>query len=175
MPDSTHEEITATIMRGYVWKPYAKIYAEHVKRGCSLVTVLAPFGKGVEATMALDAHGPVDPGIPDPFGPGPIWDEAAPLSSALQLPVLAKDPAPFSSFWGLPVLTRGRASLSAAFGLPELAGRGASYSPVIPMPLLSNKAAPLSSMLGLPLLSGKAAPLSSLFGLPLLARSRHDR
>lgn len=175
MPDSTLEDITAAIMRGYVWKPYAKAYAEHVKRGCSIVTVLAPFGRGMEATATLEAHGSIDAGIPDSVEAGPTWDDAAPLSSALQMPVLARDPAPFSTVLGLPELTRGRASLWQALGLPELAGGGVPYSGFFPLPLLSDKAAPLSSMLGLPLLASKAAPLSSLFHLPLLIRSRQGR
>jgi hypothetical protein len=154
-PAQSLDDIAAAIRSGYVLKGYAQAYAACVQRGLTLVSVRAPFGTGGMVTQLLDSAGPVPSGVPEPREVGPTWDEAAPLSSALNLPVLLKAASPFSSFWQLPtVLQEGQRSRTF-FGSVS-AGRNP---------------APLSSMLGLPLLAKKSSPFSSLLGLPLLVKS----
>ena len=69
-----------------------------------------------------------------------LWDEAAPISSALRIPVLSS--GLFSTFWTLPVLT----SWTARLPFPQLTRYSKSSTK------LSSNAAPFSSLLHLPLL-----------------------
>jgi hypothetical protein len=85
--DATVKAITA----GYVLKADAVRYARHVNAGHTLVIVDADFGRGAEARLLLDSHGTVDPGFEEEGYELPqLWDDAAPLSSALRWPVLTK-------------------------------------------------------------------------------------
>jgi hypothetical protein len=147
--------IAAQIALGNVLLSDAKVYAAGVARGGSLVPVHAPFGSGMKATVILDSHNPIDSGMPEPEAPR-MWDEGAPLSSALQIPLLMDDPVPASRYMGIQPLT----------------GSDCSFSGAIGMPLLSDNPAPLSSAVGLKALSSNPAPLSSLLSLPLLTRSK---
>lgn len=155
-PAQSLEDIAAAIRAGYVLKGYAKAYAACVARGLTLVSVRAPFGTGVVVTRALDAAGPVPSGVPEEHEAGPTWDEAAPLSSALNMPVLAKSGTTFSGFWQLPMVTREGERSRTLFSVNFKRG---------------GNAAPFSSLLGLPLLSKKWT-FSSLLGLPLLVKSK---
>jgi hypothetical protein len=147
--------IAAQIAQGYVLLADAKIYAQGVAKGGSLVTVHAPFGSGMAATHILNSHGPIASGMPEPEAPK-IWDEAAPFSSAMHMSLLSHDPTPASRYMGIAPLTGSGFNLSGAVG----------------MPLLSDNPMPLSSLFGMTSLSKKAAPLSSMLGLPLLTRSK---
>jgi hypothetical protein len=147
--------IAAQIAQGNVYLADARIYAEGVARGGSLVTVHAPFSTGMKATAVLDSYQPIPSGKPEPEAP-PLWDEAAPFSSAMHMPLLYDDPAPMSRYMGVEPLSVTGRSLSGALG----------------MPLLSDNPTPLSSLLGMTSLSKAAAPLSSLLGLPLLTARR---
>ena len=153
--DAPVSAIAAQIAQGRVLLADAKIYAEGVARGGSLVTVHAPFGTGMLATSILEQHGPIASGMPEAPAPK-IWDEAAPFSSAMHMPLLSDDPTPMSRY----------------MGIRPLSVSGRSFSSTIGMPLLSDNPMPLSSLLGMTRLSDKAAPLSSLLGLPLLTRSK---
>jgi hypothetical protein len=154
-PDAPVSAIAAQIALGRVLLSDAKLYAVGVAKGGSLVTVHAPFGSGMLATSVLESHDPVASGMPDPE-PARMWDEATPLSSALQLDVLFRDPTPASRVLGIQPLLDSDSSLSATLG----------------MPLLSSNPAPLSSLIGMSTLSRGGTPLSSLVGLPLLTRSK---
>jgi hypothetical protein len=156
---STTDEIVAALMKAYVVKWEARILAAGIKNGGSLVTVHAPFGSAVAATQELERYGPIDSGLPPYVSDLVPWDEAAPLSSALSLPVLVSDNASFSSFWGLPILTRGQRTTGEALGLPEI----------------SRSSGPFTGTFGMALLSRNPAPLSSMFGLPLLTAARESR
>jgi hypothetical protein len=153
--DAPVSAIAAQIALGRVHMPDAKVYAEGVARGGSLVTVHAPFGSGMLATTVLESHGPIDSGMPAPPPPR-MWDEAAPLSSALGMDVLINDPTPGSRVLGIQPLT----------------GSDCSFSGTIGMPLLSDNPAPLSSLVGMSTLSRSGTPLSSLIGMPTLTRSK---
>ena len=153
--DTPLSAIAAQIAQGNVLLADAKVYAARVAQGGTLVTVHAPFGTGMLATNILESHDPVASGMPDP-APVKLWDEAAPLSSALMMPLIIDDATPASTVIGLRPLTNSDCSFSGAIGLP----------------LLSDNAAPLSTGLGMGTLSNNPAPLSSLLGLPLLRESR---
>jgi hypothetical protein len=168
----------------------AVAYAKHVGQGGAFVTVHAPFGSGRKATAALDRHHPIDLNLKAPGKPIPKYDEAAPLSSSLWLPVLIDNPAPLGAFAGLPSLVSGpprvteaaplsssmgwpvRSSdptpISTASGAPTLASSSATFSNLLGLGTLWNSAAPLSRILFLPVLSRSGAPMS--LGLPLLWR-----
>ena len=174
------DAIVDTLTRGYILKRHAVEYAKKVAQGSTFVAVHAPFGSGLKATVLLDRHHPVDSGVPEPVYPRARYDESAPLSSALRLPVWSSDPTPFATFWNVPTLqapgatvsaaiSRIPAPLSALFGLPVLSDKAAPASSSLGLPLLSDNAAPASSLVGLPVLSNKAAPASSLVGLPVLS------
>lgn len=147
------EAITAALLKGYVLKAEAKVYAERIQLGGVLVVVHAPFGCGGLAVKLLDRHGPVPSGTEvEPERPM-AWDEAAPMSSLLHFRTSLPDDASFSRFWSMPLLAERTASLSWALRLPLLSDQRGGYKSFLGLPLLSRKASPLSSMLGLPLLS----------------------
>lgn len=154
-PDAPVSAIAAQIALGRVLLTDAKTYAAGVAKGGSLVTVHAPFGSGMLATSVLDSHGPIASGMPEPT-PARMWDEAAPLSSALQIDLFWRDPTPASRVMGIQPLTSSDCSLSGTIG----------------MPLLSDNPAPLSSLVGMSTLSRSGTPLSSLIGMPLLTRNK---
>lgn len=147
--------IAAQIAHGRVYLGDAKIYAEGVAKGGTLVTVHAPFGSGMKATVILESHNPIASGKTEP-APEPVWNEATPFSSAMHMPLLLDDAAP----------------MSKVIGISPLAGADCSLSGMIGMPLLSDNPAPLSSLLGMRALSSNPSPLSSLLGLPLLKEAR---
>jgi hypothetical protein len=146
------EAITTAIMKAFVIKSDARLLAEAVRRGGVLVVVHAPFGAAVTAIELMDEMGPIPSGLPDPVIDYLPWDDGAPLSSALHMPILTEPDASLSTFFGCPTLVSSQCALFGCIGVPALGG----------------SAAPLSNSTGMPLLSSKAAPLSSLFGLPLL-------
>jgi hypothetical protein len=148
------DDIVAAITAGRVLRSDARIYAERISKGGSLVTVHAPFSGGARAARILGKFAPIDSGISEPENRLMPWDEATPMSCILQMPVLLQDAAPFSRFWNVAPLARNSFSLSGLFGLPlltEAVSRSSSFG----IPLLSNNPAPLSSLLRLPTLSGR--------------------
>lgn len=168
----TAEAIAAAIMAGFVLRSHAKVYAEGIQRGRSLVVVRASFGHSQDAIDILNSFGPVDTGLRLPKEPSIAWDEAAPISSAFRIPVLIRNsPAPISRMFGMPPLSRGRTGwLSALFG--ELTSPNYALSSVFGMPLLSRNPAPLSSLFGLKTVTSSSGPWKTSFGLPLLIGSR---
>jgi len=152
-PDGTPlSAIAAQIAEGRVYLGDAKVYAKGVAAGHALVTVHAPFGSGKLAEVLLDQAGPVDPGLPKAVD-GPMWDDAAPLSSVMFMPVLLDDPDPVSKVLGIPAVTSGNCSVSGMIGMPLLTEGEMGDRGRLGIPFLSNNATPLSSMLGLPVLS----------------------
>jgi hypothetical protein len=144
------DPVLSAIMSGYVLKAHAKVYAEGVRRGQALVSVLPPFGRGSVAESLLDeARDTVDTGVADDYDRLTPWDEYAPLSSALKLPPLVRATAPLSAFLVAPVIIRRRWSLFGSLGVPEVT---ASKFFVFGEPSVSRSRTPLSSALGLPLL-----------------------
>jgi len=172
---------------GYMLGRDAETYAAEVRNGYSLVAVCAGFGYRALAITTLARFSPVAFGTSEPSAKSSIaWDEGAPLSSALQAPVLLKDQpaAPLSDFLGISPLAKGRTfgpplfpelasphfSLSSLFRIPQLTNKAAPLSGLFGLKIKTDNPAPLSSLTGITLRSGKAAPLSSLTGLPLLTK-----
>lgn len=168
----TVEAIAAAIMAGFVLRSHAKVYAEGVQKGRSLVVVRAAFGHAQEAIDILNSFGPVDTGLDLPKEPSIAWDEAAPLSSALRLPVLLRNsPAPLSRTFGMPPLSKGRTGwLAAMFG--ELVNPHFALSSLLGLGLLSRNPAPLSSLFGLKTVSASSGPWQKSLGLPILIQGR---
>lgn len=176
------DDITASVMAGYVLRSRAKVYAERIAEGRSLVVVHAPFGSAGLAIRTLEAFGPTESGWEPPAASSRAWDEAAPLSSALAMPVRLNRPTPLSDMLYLPALRKSRPgflgdlyphtlSMSDVFGLPILNAAAAPLSGLLGLKLLKKGAAPLSTMLGLKLIKQGAAPFSKALGLKLLSRN----
>jgi hypothetical protein len=143
------DPVLSAIMAGYVLKAHARVYAQQVRQGCSLVSIQAPFGTGGIAEGLLDECGPVKSGVDTSDDSLPLWDDGAPFSSALSMPTLVDATAPFSRFWVLPTITRKGGTVTGSLGLPEISS---SDSYLFGTPSLSRSPSPLSSMLGLPTL-----------------------
>lgn len=148
-PGTPIDAAVAVLLSKWVLKAKAKIQAAEIQRGLWLVAVLAPFGMGGRAEEALDRYSPVPSSAADPSEPMRPWDDAAPVSSALGIPVLCNGAAPDTSL-GIPTLTSPRMSLSASLGLPLLS-----------KPSQARLAPGLAKFF-----------VSSSIGLPLLTRSR---
>ena len=174
---------------GGVPEEHARVYAEQLQDGRSVVLVTAPFGAAQRATDVLDAAGPVD------IGPLPTldrhyhtWHQAAPLSDLLGLPVLTRGRTWLAAAFGRPLAdphylpTRGWAGgllvrdptpLSSAAGLDVLIEDPTPLSSKLGMDALRrDEPAPLSSRLGMKVLAKAPAPLSSALGLKPLADPR---
>lgn len=169
---TTEEEqiqaIASAVMRGFIPKYIARIYAVGIRNGGSLVIVHAPFGFASTAIVTLEGFGPIDSGYSEPVEPPRPYHEGAPLSSALGWPLLLDDPTPFSNFIGFEALTKGAASISKALGLPLLLNCAAPFSQLLGLPTRSKNAAPFSKLLGLPVLSNNPTPFSSALKLKVL-------
>jgi hypothetical protein len=151
--EASVDAIVAALMKAYVLKAHAKVFAEGIRRGGTLVTVHAHFGTAAAAMGILDRHGPIDSGLPDATYPMMPWDEAAPCSSLLHAPVLLPDSATFSRFWNVPALLKKGATTFSALGIPETTRSSVPFTGTFGMQMISNKPTILSSMLGMPVLS----------------------
>ena len=187
--DGSGDGLVDAIEKGGVPNAHAAIYAERVQRGGSVVSVRPPFGTAQRATAILDSFEPIDAGVSNvPVGPAkvagktvtrtagrstdtvemlPLKDDATPLSSRLNLPVLLDDPTPFSTYWKWPVLSDKSAPLSEKFGIPVASSNATPLSTWLNLPVFSASATPLSSWLNLPIFSASATPLSSWLNLPM--------
>ena len=145
---STEEGLVRAIMAGMVIKGYAMVYAKGILAGGTLVSTHAPFGTTRRAEGIMDLHGPIPSGVNVEREPMYMWDEAAPISSAMMMPVLLPEAASFSNFWGVPALLTSVVNLTSLLGMPMLTAGGRSFSPFVGMPSLS-KSGPI---LPLPLL-----------------------
>jgi hypothetical protein len=145
--ESATDVLIATIMKGFVLKSHAAIYAEGIKRGGTLVTVHAPFGAAQTAINIMDSHGPIDSGVPDGNSEPYLWDEKTPMSCLLRAPVLLDE-----KYWKMPKLAAHSVSLSSVLGLPTIGKSGPSFSSAFGMPLLTKGAASISAALGIPML-----------------------
>jgi len=155
--DASTDAVMAALMKAYVLKAHAKVFAEGIRRGGTLVTVHAGFGTAAAAMAVLERHGPIDSGVPDATDPPVPWDEAAPCSYVLGLPVLLDDSATFSRFWNVPPLLKKGATTSSALGIPQTIDSSAPFTGTTGVHLISNKPAILSSILGLPVLTKRRA------------------
>jgi len=131
---------------GRVLASDAKIYAQSVAAGNSLVSLHPPFGSGRIYEELLDELNPVESPVVDEIEK-PVWDDAAPFSSGFGFPVISK-PNNYL-FMGLPAIAKSGATTSSFLGLGELTN-------------------PHLSVFGTPQISRNPGPFSGLFRLPLL-------
>lgn len=170
---ASRDKLVAELMGAHIWKSHAEVYADRLGKGGAMVAIHAPFGKALKVAKTLDRYGPSGKEIPIADGkPDFVWDDAAPLSSVLQMPVLSRTKLPAETISGVSSLTKGAAFLSNLIGMPLLSEGASRKSSSFGMPLLSHSATPLSSMFGMRALSRSATPLSSTFGLAVLSRKR---
>jgi hypothetical protein len=170
--------VVEELMRAYVLKADALIYAPRILAGGTLVTVHAPFGSALLATEILADFAPIDSGVAEIREPGPVWEEGAPLSSALRIPVLLGKDSKFSTDGGIPLLSQNPTPLSDRIGMNPLSLDQDGTAKLLDEP------APLSKRLGLKILSSpfgtaklldNPAPLSSILALPVLIGERKAR
>ena len=167
--EAPDEEILMRIREGGVTATHAEVYAERIRQGETLVSILAAFGYALLATEILEKHGPVDTGLPEQGYEKAPPDPAAPLSSAAGWRVLSNDPAPLSSALGLPLLLKRQRRQRPD---SELIDNPAPLSKAINMPVLKDRPAILSSRFGWRVLLGDPAPLSRRLGMPVLSKEQ---
>lgn len=134
------------LMAANIVRDHATIYAREAPAGATIVVVRSPFGVGVVTADILDSCHPISKSDPTEVIDGPIWDDAAPLSSALHLPVIS----PWRPFGGMPAGGSSR-TLCSMLGIAELSSSNAPTTEGM-MKLLSDSKTPFSSLLNLPLL-----------------------
>lgn len=166
------DNIVALIAMGNILKSDAKVYAQGVSRGSSLVIVHPPFGRAVRAMRILNQFSPIESGVVETVDRPKQWDEATPLSCALGMPVLSNNPAPFSDFWSVRPLTDNSFSLSSLIGMRLLSQPKTNWTSSFGLPLLSRPKSNWTTSLGMRLLSDNAAPLSSMLKMPVLSRGK---
>lgn len=128
---------------------HAMVYADNVQQGKSLAIITAPFGGALLATDTLNTGKHIDIGDM-PELEYHTWQQPAPLSALLKMPVLSHR----------------RSWMSRTFS--ELTEKGYFPTEGLMGGLLSDNPAPLSSKAGLSVLNDNPAPLSSKFGWSLL-------
>lgn len=104
----TATSLVAAIMRGGVPASHARIYAQRIGQGASLVTVNARAFTATAAVKILDGFDPIDSGVADQD----IYTEAEasdipPLLFGEPRTVLLDSNTYFSSLFGLPLVTHG--------------------------------------------------------------------
>jgi hypothetical protein len=170
--------IVDELMRAYVLKADARVYAPRILAGGTLVTVHAPFGGAVLAIEILEEFAPIESGVTEIREAGPVWEDAAPLSSALRMPILLGKDSKFSTDGGIPLLSKNPAPLSERLGMSPLSLDQEGTAKLLDEP------SPLSKLLGLKILSSpfgtaklldNPAPFSSMLALPVLIGERKAR
>jgi hypothetical protein len=158
--------LASALAAGQLLGEQAGFYAERVREGRSLVLVQAPVGQGKLATEILQSCGPVDADLVASSIQAQ-WGRGAPLSAALNMPVLLRGrPSPLSDYLGLSTSARRPRTLSGL--MRELISPHFSLSERLGLGLLSHNAAPLSSWLRLRVLAAPKRPWTHSLGLPLL-------
>jgi hypothetical protein len=147
------ESLAATIAQAAILKSDAAILAKGVAKGGTLVILHAAFGSGSKAASLLDGHNPIPSGLAAPAQAVQQYNDATPLSSALNWPTLLNNPTPFATF----------------FSFPTLSDPDHLYSSKPEAILSLNDPTPLSDRLGKAVLSDSATPLSDKFGWQVLS------
>jgi hypothetical protein len=116
---ASDDPVQSSIMAKYIPRTYAAAYAAKVRAGGTLVIVEPFFGSATTAEKLLDETGQtIDTGVRiPPKDPLPLWDSAAPMSSALRIaPLLRKN----ILLTGGPFLTSAYRTPTGLLGLPML-------------------------------------------------------
>jgi len=128
---------------------HAMVYADNIQQGKSLAIITAPFGSALQATDILNTGKEID------IGEMPELDYHS-----------WQQPAPLSALLNIPVLSSRRSWMSRTFG--ELTEPGYRPTEKLMGGLLSDNATPLSSAAGLNVLKDNPTPLSSAMGMKAL-------
>ncbi|MFQ3623660.1 MAG: hypothetical protein SNJ73_08955, partial [Acetobacteraceae bacterium] len=165
----TLDSVADSIAAAGILAEEARIYAERVLQGNSLVIVRALFGGAVRARQILAQHGPVDSGVAEPSQRlmTSVGDGTA-SGGGNWLHTLGTAPHPMEALTGWPSLTKEGWMFSDRFGWRYLLDDPTPLSSKFGWKLLSDTPYPLSSKFGWKLLSDTPHPLSSKFGWKLL-------
>ena len=134
--------VVAAIAAAYVERSQAGHYAAGVLEGQTAVIVRAKFGSGEAAQYHMNSAGPVSTqdAFREPFVGA--WDEDAPFSSILRLPVITE----FRPFGGIPCITKHGSTLGSKLGLPELLTSGRPTTEALGMPMLAKSGPALRTL-----------------------------
>jgi hypothetical protein len=165
------DDVVKNIMRHNVPREHAKVYAQGIQYGGALVATNAPLFSAELVAQCLDQYQPIPTGLKDPEPDRFYWDEAAPFSSALRLPLKYDDPTPFSNFWNLPVLKEDTTAQSEGLETIRFFSRKPGlFSGLFGWQLLSKSGShPFSNFFGLPIFARGAAPFSKILNLPVIS------
>jgi len=168
--DPGADAIAARIMAAFIPRAQARLYADGVSRGGTLVIVKAAWGSAVKAQRVMDAFDPIESGVADAHDPARVWDEKRPFSSAFGLTLLCGAATPASDMLSLPVLSKTQTPLSDALHLGLLASGVTSLSKALGLPMVSRRGRSVSEAIGLPAIARNGRSLSEVIGL-----RRNDR
>jgi hypothetical protein len=164
-----------SLMRAGVLRGNAERYATAIRAGATLLIVDAPLGSGASVAEILEAPRPSDTGNPKVVYEGGSWDEAAPMSSAMQMPVLSDSAAPLSAALGLPVLSKEQGPNDWSLGAPTLLANQRGRSTSLGFATLSRDQRGPSVSFGLATLSKNQRGPASFFGLPTLLKNQRGK
>ncbi|NVN84864.1 MAG: hypothetical protein HXX15_02135 [Rhodopseudomonas sp.] len=162
----TVEELTNAIAKTGIVKYQAASFAEIVKRGGAVVIVQAHFGTGAKASEILGKYNPIKATVAssDPL----VWDDAAPFSSLLHIPVLLDSSGSYHSYSGTPLLIDQDGEYKSMSGTPLILEQKGAYQSMSGTPLLIEQKGEYKSMSGTPLLIEQKGEYKSYSGTPLL-------
>jgi hypothetical protein len=146
------DDVVAAIEAAGLPSASAKVYAEAVAKGGTLVAVRPLFGKGAEANEILDSFSPIETSLESDHVVT-ATDPTAPLSSAAGWATLSNDPTPLSTFFKWPLLSDNKFPASKQFNWPLLSSNPTPLSTKYNLQLLSDDATPLSRKLNIAVLS----------------------
>ena len=98
------ESLAATIAQAAILKSDAAILAKGVAKGGTLVILHAAFGSGLKRPACSTAITPFPLAWRPRLKLVQQYDDATPLSSALNWPTLLNNPTPFATFFNFPTL-----------------------------------------------------------------------
>ncbi|MDF3810993.1 MULTISPECIES: hypothetical protein [Rhodopseudomonas] len=200
--DGNGVDLIEPIRRTGVSPSHAEAYAERVRRGGAVISVRAPFGTATTVTGILNQHGqsqanaaasngssrpkPGSDNAPRRDGAAEPESKAAPLSSALDVPVLAESSSGwFGTKGSAEPRSSGPKTLSQMLGIPELIDSNTFFSgfPLLirsrPFSSLAASQEPYSSLSKSQEPSAEViddpAPLSKWIGMPVLLKGRRKR
>ncbi|ABD89320.1 hypothetical protein [Rhodopseudomonas palustris] len=163
----SNDDLINAIANTGIVKYQAATFADVVKRGGAVVVVEAHFGTGARASDILGKYNPIKSST-TPSSDPLIWDDAAPFSSLLHIPVLLDSSGPYQPYSGTPLLVEQKDGYKSMSGTPLLVEQKGEYRSMSGTPLLLKSAGPYTSFSGTPLLLEQKGEYKSMSGTPLL-------
>lgn len=159
-------DLTNAISKLGVLRATAAGLADTISRGGAVAIVPAHFGAGGKATEIMKKYNPI---VDRPAAKPSAWDDAAPFSSLLRLPVITKS-QPFKGHSGTPLIIEQDGAYRSNSGEPLVIKQTGGYRSMSGTPLLLD-GGPYKSFSGTPLLIEQKDAYSSFSGTPLLVDS----